>query len=71
MCEEACPENAIELTGLYNLTGRTREEMVFDKEKLLSVFDRTVDAEPMPPDGLARDGLVRGGSAGDLGGLER
>ena len=48
MCEEACPVNAIELTSLFDLTGRSREEMVFDKEKLLSVYDRTKDAEPMP-----------------------
>ena len=47
MCEEACPVDAIELTSLYNLTGRSREEMIFDKEKLLSVFDRTIEAEPM------------------------
>jgi NADH-quinone oxidoreductase subunit I len=47
MCEEACPVDAIELTSLYNLTGRSREEMVFDKEKLLSVFDATKDKEPM------------------------
>lgn len=47
MCEEACPVDAIELTSLYNLTGRSREEMVFDKEKLLSVYDQTKDAEPM------------------------
>jgi len=47
MCEEACPVDAIELTSLYNLTGRSREEMVFDKEKLLSVFDETKDKEPM------------------------
>jgi len=47
MCEQACPVNAIELTSLYNLTGRSREEMIFDKEKLLSVFDATKDAEPM------------------------
>lgn len=47
MCEEACPVDAIELTSLYNLTGRSREEMVFDKEKLLSVYDMTKDAEPM------------------------
>src|SRR3982750_1735931 len=43
MCEEACPVDAIELTSLYNLTGRSREEMIFDKEKLLSVFDMTKD----------------------------
>src|SRR5450432_3614288 len=47
MCEEACPVDAIELTSLLDLTGRSREEMIFDKEKLLSVFDQTKDAEPM------------------------
>ncbi|WP_165221504.1 NuoI/complex I 23 kDa subunit family protein [Aquisphaera insulae] len=47
MCEEACPVDAIELTGLYDLTGLTREQMIFDKTKLLSVFDATRDAEPM------------------------
>jgi NADH-quinone oxidoreductase subunit I len=47
MCEEACPVDAIELTGLYDLTGLSREEMIFDKTKLLSVFDLTKDAEPM------------------------
>ena len=44
MCEEACPVEAIELTGLYDLTGLTREQMIFDKTKLLSVFDATKDA---------------------------
>jgi NADH-quinone oxidoreductase subunit I len=47
MCEEACPVDAIELTSLYDLSGKSREEMIFDKEKLLSVYDRTKDAEPM------------------------
>ncbi len=47
MCEEACPVDAIELTSLFDLTGRSREEMIFDKEKLLSVYDMTKDAEPM------------------------
>ena len=47
MCEEACPVDAIELTSLLDLTGRSREEMIFDKEKLLSVYDQTIDAEPM------------------------
>ena len=47
MCEEACTVDAVELTSLYNLTGRSREEMIFDKEKLLSVYDATIDAEPM------------------------
>ncbi|MGQ9575264.1 MAG: NuoI/complex I 23 kDa subunit family protein [Thermoguttaceae bacterium] len=47
MCEEACPVDAIELTSLYDLSGKSREEMVFDKQKLLSVFDQTKDREPM------------------------
>jgi NADH-quinone oxidoreductase subunit I len=42
MCEQACPCDAIELTSLFDLTGLSREEMMFDKEKLLSVFDQTV-----------------------------
>jgi NADH-quinone oxidoreductase subunit I len=42
MCEQACPVDAIELTTLADLTGMSREEMMFDKEKLLSVFDQTV-----------------------------
>jgi NADH-quinone oxidoreductase subunit I len=56
MCEEACPVDAIELTGLYDITGLSREEMIFDKSKLLSVFDVTKDAEPMktgnPPESV-------------------
>lgn len=41
MCEQACPVDAIELTTLFDLTGLSREDMMFDKEKLLSVFDHT------------------------------
>ena len=48
MCEEACPVDAIELTTLYDLTGLSREQMVFDKEKLLSVFDVTTKAGTDP-----------------------
>ncbi len=46
MCEEACPVDAIELTPEFQLVGTTREEMIFDKEKLLMVFDRTQDDKP-------------------------
>jgi NADH-quinone oxidoreductase subunit I len=48
MCEQACPVDAIELTTLFDLTGYSREEMMFDKEKLLSVFDQTVKAGTDP-----------------------
>ncbi len=47
MCEEACPVDAIELTPTYNIVGLSRNEMIFDKEKLLSVFDQTIDQKPM------------------------
>ena len=47
MCEEACPVDAIELTTEYDVVGLTRNEMVFDKEKLLSIYDITIDRKPM------------------------
>jgi NADH-quinone oxidoreductase subunit I len=43
MCEEACPVDAIELTHIYDLTGETREELVYDREKLLGIYDKTKD----------------------------
>ena len=42
MCEQACPVDAIELTSIFDLTGLSREQMIFNKEKLLSVYDETV-----------------------------
>lgn len=50
MCEEACPCDAIELTHIYDLTGQTRQEMMFDKEKLLEVYDKTKDLARPGPD---------------------
>ena len=47
MCEEACPVDAIELTHVYDIVGLTRQEMIFDKEKLLAVYDQTIDEKPM------------------------
>ena len=47
MCEEACPVDAIELTPEYDFVGHTRQEMIFDKEKLLRVYDETIDKKPM------------------------
>ena len=46
-CATACPVDAIELTSVYDIVGLTRQEMVFDKSKLLEVFDQTASAEPM------------------------
>mgnify|MGYP003898588815 CR=1 FL=1 len=36
-----------------DLIGRSREEMIFDKEKLLSVYDMTKDDEPMKSRGMS------------------
>ena len=47
MCEEACPVDAIELTTEYDIVGLSRQEMVFDKNKLLNVYDVTIDKKPM------------------------
>jgi len=73
MCEQACPVDAIKLTTLHDLTGLSREEMMFDKEKLLAVFDKTVKdgTDPVrtrsgklgPASELADNGLTRSSSA--------
>jgi NADH-quinone oxidoreductase subunit I len=47
MCEEACPVDAIELTTEYDIVGSSRQEMIFDKEKLLHVYDVTIGKKPM------------------------
>ena len=36
-CQEVCPEEAIFLMQDYSLTGTSREEMIYDKEKLLAL----------------------------------
>ena len=46
MCEEACPVDAIELTTEYDMVVQSRDEMIFDKEKLLNVYDQTKDIKP-------------------------
>ncbi len=47
MCEEACPCDAIELTPFYEVTGLSRQEMIYDKSKLLEVYDQTIGEKPM------------------------
>jgi NADH-quinone oxidoreductase subunit I len=37
LCQEVCPEEAIFLQKDYSLTGSTREEMIYDKKKLLKL----------------------------------
>jgi len=47
MCEEACPVNAIELTYEYEMVSLTRGEMIYDKDKLLAMYDVTVEKKPL------------------------
>lgn len=37
LCEEVCPEEAIFLQDVFSISGPTREEFVFKKEKLLEM----------------------------------
>ncbi len=37
LCQEVCPEEAIFLMKDYSLTGQSREEMIYNKEKLLAL----------------------------------
>ena len=48
MCEEACPVDAIELTHIYDLTGESRADLLYDRQKLLGVYDRTKN-DPRDP----------------------
>ncbi len=60
MCEEACPCDAIELTPNYELVGRSRQEMIFDKEKLLHIFEETKDVKPRKNPAVTDYGLTGG-----------
>ena len=42
-CEEACPEEAIELAEIYDFADYTRESFWIDKDGLLEVYDMTKD----------------------------
>jgi NADH-quinone oxidoreductase subunit I len=48
MCEEACPVDAIELTHIYDLTGESRSDLLYNREKLLAVYDQTKN-DPRDP----------------------
>jgi NADH-quinone oxidoreductase subunit I len=62
MCEEACPVDAIELTHIYDLTGETRGDLLYDKDKLLAVYDET-KTNPKDP---VRTGRGRLGPASEF-----
>jgi NADH-quinone oxidoreductase subunit I len=60
MCEEACPVDAIELTPEYDVVGFTRAEMIFDKEKLLQVYEETKHVKPRKNPPITGYGLTGG-----------
>jgi NADH-quinone oxidoreductase subunit I len=62
MCEEACPVDAIELTPYHDLVGCTRQEMIFDKEKLLQVYEETKMLKPRKNPAITDYGLTGGQS---------
>jgi len=39
-CEEACPKEAIVMSDLYEIAAGSREELIFDKAKLLSDYEQ-------------------------------
>jgi len=43
MCQEACPREAIELTEVYDFADYSREALIWDKERLLEMYDLTKD----------------------------
>jgi NADH-quinone oxidoreductase subunit I len=65
MCEEACPVDAIELTHIYDLTGESRDALVYNKEKLLAVYDETKD-DPRDPLRTRRGRLGPAAEFGEL-----
>ncbi len=47
-CEEVCPVNAIVLTEWYEYVGLTRDDLYFDKEKLLQNWDEFIAQQDRP-----------------------
>ncbi|HCD30775.1 MAG TPA: NADH-quinone oxidoreductase, partial [Phycisphaerales bacterium] len=41
------PVDAIELPPVYDIVGPPRQSMIFDKQKLLAVYDQTIEDKPM------------------------
>lgn len=47
-CEEVCPVNAIVLTEWFEYAGYTRNEIYFDKERLLQNWDEFIQTQKRP-----------------------
>lgn len=46
LCVEACPEDAIDMTDMHNLADYTRNDFIYDKERLLAVYDAYIKLHP-------------------------
>jgi NADH-quinone oxidoreductase subunit I len=46
LCIEACPTRALTMTNEYELAGRSRAEMIFEKQDLLAMLDEGMVAPP-------------------------
>lgn len=55
MCVEACPEDAIDMTDMHNLADYTRADFIYNKERLLGVYDEYIKRHP--DRAQRRDGL--------------
>ena len=58
-CQEVCPEEAIFLMKDYSLTGTSRAEMIYNKEKLLALGG--VHQDKIQESGSRRPGSARQG----------
>jgi len=47
-CEEVCPVNALVLTEFYEYAGESREELYFDKQRLLQNWDEFIVTQKRP-----------------------
>lgn len=57
MCVEACPEDAIDMTDMHNLADYTRADFIYDKNRLLGVYDEYVKRHPEKA--KRKDGLYK------------
>jgi NADH-quinone oxidoreductase subunit I len=54
-CEEACPVDAIALSTVYNISSSTREEKIYDRDKLLRLGEElglSLSTHHFRPDGV-------------------
>ncbi|GAA4660694.1 NADH-quinone oxidoreductase subunit NuoI [Gordonia humi] len=48
LCIEACPTRALTMTGDYEMVGTSRDEMIYEKDRLLAPLTDGMTAPPHP-----------------------